>query len=178
MIVEDGTGLLDANSYASIATADAFAALSGAGIDAALAWAALDDAAKEQHLIIATDYIDRKFKGEWKGDELKEGIQSLAFPRRINAGWWDDFDNKVINGLPAGLVRATVCMALESMDKNGALDDLPESGVISERVTNSIQVQYQEGLIRISAVKMVALQNLSSLLIKPQSGIMRRLSRA
>ena len=114
MIVEDGTGLPNANSYASIATADTYAALSGAGIESALAWAALDAEAKEQHLIISTDYIDRRFKGGWKGDELKEGVQSLAFPGQINADRWDDFDNKVIAGLPAGLVRATVCLALES----------------------------------------------------------------
>lgn len=178
MIVEDGTGLPNANSYASIATANVFASLSSAGLDAALAWTALDDAAKEQHLIIATDYINRQFKGGWRGNELKEGVQSLAFPRLISSGWWDDFDNKVIAGLPAGLVRATVCLALESMDKNGALDDLPESGIISERVTNSIQIQYQEGLSRVSATKMVALQHLNELLIKPKSGIMRRISRA
>lgn len=179
MIVEDGTGLPDANSYASIATAETYSTLSGAGIDAALAWSALGDAAKEQHLIIATDYIDRRFGGEWKGGELKEGVQALAFPRRISVGWWDDCNNRVIDGLPAGLVRATVCMALESMDKGGALDDLPDSsGVISERVTNSIQIQYQDGSSRMSATKMVALQHLSGLLIKPQNGIMRRIIRA
>ena len=64
------------------------------------------------------------------------------------------------------------------MDKNGPLEDLPESGIISERVTNSIQIQYQEGLSRVSATKMVALQHLNELLIKPKSGIMRRISRA
>lgn len=83
LVVEDGTGLANANSYVSLADADAY-------FDArshATAWTALvtagDDDARNRLLITATNLIDREAisrYGGWLGSPLKS-TQRLAWPR-------------------------------------------------------------------------------------------------
>lgn len=87
IIVEDGTGLMDANSYVSVEYADDYFAMRGNPT-----WNALSEADKEFALVNATDYIDQRwscFKGE-----LLNPYQALMFPRTL----WE--------GIPANLKRA------------------------------------------------------------------------
>lgn len=73
-IVEDGTGVANANAYIDIAFADNYFAERGI-----TAWTG-DDTAKEQAIIKATDYIELRFIGSFKG--TKETIaQGLSWPR-------------------------------------------------------------------------------------------------
>lgn len=75
-VSEDGTGLSNANSYSSVAYADAYFADRGI-----LTWDGTD-ALKENWLIRATDYIDLRFRSRFKGSPLTP-TQALAFPRKI-----------------------------------------------------------------------------------------------
>jgi len=74
MIVEDGTGLPDADSYASVEDADAFhlARRTVEWIDSS------DDDAKAAALIAATDYLDATYR--FRGDPLSVD-QALSSPR-------------------------------------------------------------------------------------------------
>lgn len=74
VIVEDGTGKPDANSYASVVQADAYFA----SRPRSTSWTSLTEDGKGQHLIHATRILDHAI--DWKGDPLSE-TQALAFPR-------------------------------------------------------------------------------------------------
>ena len=65
LVVEDGTGLADANSYIASADADTYWANR-----ANAAWAALDDDAKAAALIQATQYLDARYS--FKGCQLAD----------------------------------------------------------------------------------------------------------
>ena len=98
MIVEDGTGLTDANSYASVEFADDY--FSARGVSE---WADLETEVKEQSLIKATDYIDSIF--QWYGKKEFEH-QALRFPRVSIR----DYEGAEIKGIPLCLKQA-VCDA-------------------------------------------------------------------
>lgn len=85
LIVEDGTGLPDANSYVSVADASAFLTARGLG------------SVDSQHLIKAFDFINRKWL--YKGKPLV-ATQSGEFPRDSN-------------GVPARVIQAQCETAYE-----------------------------------------------------------------
>ncbi|QYW02042.1 head-tail adaptor Ad1 [Stenotrophomonas phage Siara] len=98
LIVEDGTGLVEADSYVSVEYADDYFAARGI-----VNWGALTTADKEFALINATDYIDQRFSC-FKG-ELLNPQQGLMFPRTL----WE--------GIPANLKRACCEYALISTER-------------------------------------------------------------
>lgn len=75
LIVEDGTGKADAESYCDVAYADAYFLAR-----AHAAWAALDTTTKEAYLRIATDFMVANFRMRWKGRRVLI-TQSLDWPR-------------------------------------------------------------------------------------------------
>lgn len=84
LIVEDGTGRSDAESYASVEFADSYHAKRGNA-----AWQALTYERKEQCLVKATDYMVNVFRGNWQGIKVK-AAQALDWPRadvEIEQGW-------------------------------------------------------------------------------------------
>ena len=74
-VVEDGSIVVDANSYASVAAADSYHSDRGN-----VAWGSLDTTGKQQALVKATDYIDQRFGGRFLGYRI-ELNQSLSWPR-------------------------------------------------------------------------------------------------
>lgn len=74
LIPEDGTGLSTANSFASVAEADAY----HEGHLYASTWTGAATGTKEAALVMATRLIDRRTN--WVGDKLT-GDQALAWPR-------------------------------------------------------------------------------------------------
>lgn len=93
---EDGTGLADANSYATVEFADAYFADRGNAT-----WAALTEAQKQANLILATDYIDKVFGLRFAG-AIEVETQALAFPRTL----WD--------GVPTNVKKAASEYALRA----------------------------------------------------------------
>jgi len=75
-VVEDGTGLSTANSYLSVADADTY----HANVTQSGDWTAATTAAKENGLIVATQYLENKYRGRWRGRK-KLWSQALAWPR-------------------------------------------------------------------------------------------------
>lgn len=74
LVVEDGTGLANAESYISVADADARHAAFGNS-----AWSG-DNAAKEAALRRATAYIEQTYRGRWTGRRMTS-VQALSWPR-------------------------------------------------------------------------------------------------
>jgi hypothetical protein len=108
LVVEDGTGVVGANSYASAEDADAYFA-----DRANTTWSAADDVTKSAALINATDYIEMKGTLLWKGqEEFPDAPQGLSFPR-VNMGYG------LPDGLPTGVVRATYEYAVRWINSGG-----------------------------------------------------------
>jgi hypothetical protein len=74
-VLEDGTGIAGANSYAALGFADAYFSDRGN-----TAWAGTDPV-KEAALIRGTDYVEALHKTRWIGDEPVEPDQGLSWPR-------------------------------------------------------------------------------------------------
>lgn len=75
IIIEDNSGLADANSYADVDYADSYFLDRNNTI-----WSALTTAQKEALLILGTDYIETTYYDCFKGVMLNN-LQALQFPR-------------------------------------------------------------------------------------------------
>lgn len=93
-VVEDGTGLPNANSYAAVADADAYFLER-----AILTWTGTPEQ-KASWLIQATDYIELRFSLRFAGEKefTVDPVQALSFPRVDIEGY---------TGVPLCLKRAT-----------------------------------------------------------------------
>lgn len=76
LVVEDGSGLANANSYCSVADATTYHADRGNSDWAALA----SDTIREQLLVKATDHMVRAYRTAWAGSR-KTSTQKLDWPR-------------------------------------------------------------------------------------------------
>ena len=114
LIVEDGTGKADAESFISVADADAYFAARGV-----TAWAALSTAAKEEALRKATDYMQQQYRGRWKGWR-NTAAQALEWPR---AGVLDD-DPMQLAYLPVDQVPVEVQRACAELASRASAADL------------------------------------------------------
>lgn len=79
LIVEDGTGLADAETYASLADALTYLTRRQRHTD----WAAVSDELKEAYLVTATDWIDCRFSYL---NGVLVSTQALGFPRTGGVG--------------------------------------------------------------------------------------------
>ena len=114
LIVEDGTGLSNANSYISIEEADTFHSINIYGS----AWSGYDDARKVSALITATRYIDATFR--YKGRRLQTS-QLLAFPRVFSLADLDTVDiprEQLDRLVPKGVKDATAILASQTILQN------------------------------------------------------------
>jgi hypothetical protein len=75
LITEDGTGRPDAESYTSVAEADAYHNLRGNSL-----WSTITTEEKEQALRRGTDFLSETYRPLWKGYRLN-GVQTLDWPR-------------------------------------------------------------------------------------------------
>ena len=123
MVVEDGTGLSNADSFVSVAYADTYFTTRGV-----TAWASLTN--KEALLIKATDYIEAVYSESWKGVTLND-TQSLSFPRII--------DDATV--YPDRLLKAVCELALKANSGDLLVD--VEQRTIEEKV-DVITVKYAE----------------------------------
>lgn len=115
--VEDGTGLLDANAYVSIAFATTYLTERDK-----LDWLPLVDTKKEAAIILATDYIEVRFGKYFLGEKLVED-SALSFPRTGISTFYD--------GLPLVLQKACVEYAYRAKDAPLAPDPaIDETGLV------------------------------------------------
>ena len=114
LIVEDGTGLANADAYASVATVTAYHTAFGND-----GWADFDSTQQEVLIRRATRDLDALYGSGYASTRLMP-TQSLMFPR---APFTTD-DGVAITGIPVALVNAVSELALieGAIDPTGASD--------------------------------------------------------
>lgn len=136
LITEDGTGLANAESLASVADADLYFSNRGEA-----AWAALTTAAKEQALRKATDYM-QVYRQRWAGFR-KTSTQALDWPRyevpMRDTGGYGGHSYYPDETVPALVRDASFALALKTLSADLSPDIAPR--VTSESV-GPISVSY------------------------------------
>lgn len=103
-IIEDGTGIANANGYVSVAFVDTYALDRGF-----TAWTGAD-AVKEAAIVRATDHIDRVYGARFKGIKSTDA-QGLQWPR---TDAWTKDDYQLLR-VPAALQNATAEYAIRAL---------------------------------------------------------------
>lgn len=124
LIVEDGTGKSDAETYVSVADADTYHTAYGNPS----AWSGAATGDKESALRKAAQYLDAKYRLSWKGTRSVQ-TQALAWPR-MDVTDFDGYDLDA-NALPQKLKDAASVMALRSIGED-IYPDVSSPGDISE----------------------------------------------
>lgn len=137
LIVEDGTGKADAESYISVTDADTYFTARGN-----TTWAALTTAAKEQALRAATDHMVATFAGRWSGYRIGT-TQALDWPREYvpvrDAPTLSYYDNNVV---PTAVARACAEYAVRA--SAGAL--VADVGAqVTQETVGPLSVTYAPG---------------------------------
>lgn len=143
LIVENGSSLTNAESYASVADADAFHAARGNSD-----WDALGTVAKEQALRLATDHMHAAYRLRWKGYRTHSS-QALDWPRvtvaKFDGAIPDGYGNSAFylpDDMPTEVKRA--CMMLAAKVKDGDLMADLDQAIASESV-GPISTTYVQG---------------------------------
>ena len=126
LVVEDGTGKANADSYVSITDADSY----HTAHSAAATWAAATEAVKEKALRLATQYADARYYGRWRGYK-NTSTQSLAWPRSYGY----DTEGFLIawDAVPVQLENAIAELALRVVQGDTLLADIAKPAAISSQ---------------------------------------------
>jgi hypothetical protein len=128
LIVEDGTGLADAESYISVLDCDALLVKWGRSSDA---WTALDEATKEGLLRNSTMYIDADYGMKFSG-EVVNSTQALAWPR--SNAYKTNGQSIPSDEVPVEVLRACSFIAVETIEGGVYFDDDNGARIASESV--------------------------------------------
>jgi len=129
LVVEDGTGKTDAESYVSVADTDAYWTAHGAPTS----WSGASTAEKEEALRMATQYLDLVYHLSWIGRRISN-TQALDWPRYgVTTPDWYIVESDTI---PSRLEDATSELALRHLtETDGLLPDVStERGVKRESI--------------------------------------------
>lgn len=123
LIVEDGSGRTDSESYISVANATARHAAFGN-----TAWADLATDEKEQALRRATAHMEQAYRTRWTGQRINS-TQALSWPRA-----WVVVDGYSVDSdiVPADIANACADLAFKAA--SGDLNPDIERAVIREKV--------------------------------------------
>lgn len=129
IIVEDGTGLSTANSYATETEADTFHSDKGN-----TAWASATSAQKEAALTYATRYIDSlRFPGS-----IKVYNQSLKWPRYSAY----DSEGRLIEGVPVKVKEAVFALALHYVNEGSIEPNRSDVGETKREKVGPLETEY------------------------------------
>lgn len=113
LVVEDGTGKADAESYVAVEDADAYHTARGN-----TAWTGATDT-KEASLRRGRTVIDGRYQGRWPGHRTNGRAQALDWPRR---GVIDGDGNQIADDeIPSELIAASCEAALRELTAPGSL---------------------------------------------------------
>lgn len=134
LIVENGNGQPDANSYCDLDFALEYCTMKGYSD-----WQKLSENEQKIYLIRGTEFVDNYY--EWKGFRRLKN-QSMAFPRVELY----DTDHYEVEGIPERLKKA--CVEAAWLNASSGTDTLftteDENGKIKRQKVDSLEVEYFE----------------------------------
>lgn len=130
LIVEDGTGLSNSESYISLAAFQTYCDGRGYNYDA------YDDEVIEQRLRMATAYIDTIFR--YKGARSKS-TQALEFPRSDLFDW----SALLVTGIPNRVKHACAELAFTALTEN-LYQTLERGGRVTSESVGPVSVSYAD----------------------------------
>jgi hypothetical protein len=137
LVVEDGTGLANAEAYVSVAEVVAYASSRAMAFDNA-------PTMQEAAIRRATAYIEAIYGGRYPGRTVRGRLQALGWPRTEAA----DADGDLIasNEVPPE-IKAAVCEAAirELATPNNLAPDLERGGQVKSLKAGSVEVVYADG---------------------------------
>lgn len=159
LIVEDGSGLPNANSYCDLDYALEYCTNKGY-----TSWLSLSETEQKVFIIRGTEFVDNFYM--WKGRKGK-GSQALSFPR---LDLYDD-DRYLISGIPDKLKRA--CLEAAFLNSTSGADTLfttkDENGAIKRQKVDSLEVEYfnnQQNETNMEAVDYTTIYDILNKLLK------------
>lgn len=129
---EDGTIVVDANSYADATDADAYQTDRGRQ-----AWLDADAAVKDAALVRATDYIETRFGRRFVGEPLGD-VQELAWPRQL-AVYPRTGNAFPTDEVPEDILNATVLYAGEIIGEGLTVDGMEELAITPEIESSNVK---------------------------------------
>jgi hypothetical protein len=154
LTIEDGTIVAGANSFVTLAEANAYFS---ARHDSA--WEAAEDTAKERALVLASDYMTQAWRLKWRGS-LVNATQSLTWPRSgvPVPDFFDPFEKQVnvpldfqdtywlgSDVVPQEVKDAQMLLARAQMDDAGAVANVLQASlgrVTKREKVGSLEVEY------------------------------------
>ena len=170
IVVEDGTGKTDADAYISVADADTY----HVNYTGSASWAAATTATKEIAIRNATQYIDIKYNGRWRGRRTHD-TQALDWPRSSIAdrdGYGIDSDE-----MPTRLLNACAEMAVRHVDGDTLIVDVSagDNGIKSEAVSvGPVSSDIEYSGVKSTAKKYAIVANLLSEFLFSKMGSVER----
>src|SRR5882672_4506976 len=139
LIVEDGSGLSNADSYVSAADCNTYA------VNMGLAFSLSDAAAADAALRRATQFIDNRYRFRFAGYRLKwrgrVDAQALEWPRYGATDVWGYFIGP--NTMPVELIKGTCEGAVRELAKPGILmPDLKRGGAVKRYKADTVEIEY------------------------------------
>lgn len=125
LVVEDGSGSANANSYLSVANADTY----HTDHSASTTWSSASTANKEKALRLATQYLDAKYGRRWVGTRWSLD-QALDWPRSYVVLY--DIYTVSTSTVPQELKDACAELALRQLTDTDLMPDLTNAFNISE----------------------------------------------
>lgn len=134
LIVEDGSIVANANSYATRAYIIAYAAMRAVTLP--------DTVATDANAIAGMDYLLR-YNSRWKGEEIEPGVQTLAWPRkRVCVGSYHFPEDEI----PASLMDAQSQLAIYSSQGISLLPVSGQSSFIKREKLGPLETEYSEAV--------------------------------
>lgn len=132
LIVEDGSGISDSNSYCDLDFALEYCVNHGY-----TAWLDMTEDEQKTYLIKGTSFVDNFYN--WKGYK-RTSIQSLEFPRN---GLIDNNKTEVL-GIPNNLKKACIEAAFinASSEANNLFVEKDANGAIKRQKVDELEVEY------------------------------------
>lgn len=158
-VVEDGTGLPNANSYCDLDYALEYCVSKGY-----TNWLTLTEDMQKIYIIRGTEFVDNFYN--WKGRRGSQS-QSMAFPR---LDLFDE-DHYEVRGVPDKLKKA--CIEAAFLNSSSGSDTLfttkDENGAIKRQKVDSLEVEYfsnQQNETNIKAVDYTTIYDILNKLLK------------
>jgi len=147
LVIEDGTGMADAESYATIAAINAYAVANGAsfpitGADAPATTAAV--AAAEAAARRGTRAIDGLYGRRFVGSRTNGRAQAQCWPR--TGATDNDGEDIADDEIPSEIISAVCEAAIRELAEPGSLaPDLERGGAIKSLKAGSVAIEYKDG---------------------------------